>query len=44
MVEGAIGKEETDEVAVMVETYDPMHLASDGMAVNDPDYMSSWTK
>lgn len=41
-IEGAIGKEGTDEVAVMVEAYDPLKVTREGSAVEDRKYMSSW--
>ena len=43
-VEGAIGKEGTDEVAVMVEAYEPLKLTKTAMSLEDRDYMSSWYK
>ncbi len=43
-VEGAIGKEGTDEVAVMVEAYEPLKLTKDALKLEDSDYMSSWYK
>ncbi|MCL5438163.1 MAG: homogentisate 1,2-dioxygenase [Thermoplasmataceae archaeon] len=42
-VEKAIGKEETDEVAVMVEAYEPLFIADDAIGVDDPGYMDSWS-
>ena len=42
-IEGAIGKEGTDEVAVMVEAYEPMSLTSTARDVEDSDYMKSWS-
>jgi homogentisate 1,2-dioxygenase len=41
-VQGAIGKEGTDEVAVMVEAYRPLKLTKEAKAIEDPAYMSSW--
>ena len=43
-VEDSIGKEGTDEVAVMVEAYDPLKLADDSLGLDDPDYMGSWIR
>ncbi len=43
-VEGAIGKEGTEEVAVMVETYSPLKVARAALDVEDKAYMSSWYK
>jgi len=41
-VESAIGKTETDEVAVMVEAYDPLEITSTADQVEDRQYMKSW--
>ena len=41
-VQGAIGKEGTDEVAVMVEAYRPLKLTKEAKAIEDSAYMSSW--
>ena len=41
-VENAIGKEGTDEVAVMIETYDHLFLTKKGKEIEDPDYSKSW--
>ena len=41
-IEGAIGKEGTDEVAVMIETYDHLFLTETGKKIEDPDYSMSW--
>ena len=41
-LEQSIGKEGTDEVAVMVETYGQLKVASDGFKVEDTEYMQSW--
>lgn len=41
-VEGAIGKEGTDEVAVMVEAYRPLKLTEEALKLEDTNYMSSW--
>lgn len=43
-VEKSIGAEETDEVAVMVEAYEQLHLTEDAEEIEDPDYMKSWYK
>ncbi len=42
MVEKSIGKGETDEVAVMVETNDPLSVTQDGSNILDRSYMESW--
>jgi homogentisate 1,2-dioxygenase len=41
--EASIGKEFFDELAVMVDTFQPLQLGEAGLAVNDPSYRSSWT-
>ncbi|EQB67753.1 MAG: hypothetical protein AMDU1_APLC00099G0002 [Thermoplasmatales archaeon A-plasma] len=41
-LEAAIGKEGTDEVAVMVEAYEPLKIARDAKEVEDRNYMGSW--
>ena len=41
-VEKAIGKESTDEIAVMVEAYEPLKLTKYARELDDPDYMKSW--
>lgn len=41
-VEGAIGKKSTDEVAVMIEAYEPLKFTEIAEKVEDGDYMNSW--
>lgn len=43
-VEAAIGREGTEEVAVMVEAYAPLKVAKAALDVEDTGYMSSWYK
>lgn len=43
-VQAAIERDGTDEVAVMVEAYEPLKLTKDALDVEDRDYMSSWYK
>ncbi len=43
-VENAIGKEGTDEIAVMVEAYSPLKLTKTAQDIEDKSYMSSWYK
>ncbi|EQD34641.1 homogentisate 1,2-dioxygenase, partial [mine drainage metagenome] len=43
-VEGALGKEGTDELAVMIETYDPLRLTEYGATMDEPEYMKSWSQ
>ncbi|HKJ96684.1 MAG TPA: homogentisate 1,2-dioxygenase, partial [Thermoplasmataceae archaeon] len=41
-VHASIGKEETDEIAVMVEAYKPLKVTREGSEIEDKKYMSSW--
>jgi homogentisate 1,2-dioxygenase len=40
--EGSIGKEKTDELAVMVDTFRPLCLTEHALTVEDRDYAYSW--
>ncbi len=40
--EGSIGKERTDELAVMVDTFRPLQLTSHAVALEDEGYAYSW--
>lgn len=40
--EGSIGKEATDELAVMVDTFRPLQLTKAAAAFENPDYFRSW--
>lgn len=40
--EASVGVERTDELAVMVDTFRPLHLAKPGLEYNDVDYLRSW--
>jgi len=40
--EASIGAKRTDELAVMVDTFRPLHLARAVLEVDDPDYVRSW--
>ena len=42
MSEASIGKQETDEVAVMIDTFEPLHITQEAIACEDPDYAYSW--
>lgn len=42
-VEKSIGAKETHELAVMIDTFRPLHLTTDAVAFLDPDYPMSWT-
>ena len=41
-VERSIGKEKTDEYAVMVDTFKPLKLTKQAMQIEDADYYKSW--
>ncbi len=43
-VENSIGKTETNEVAVMVEAYEPLGMTSSAAKIEDRGYMKSWYK
>ena len=42
MTEASIGKKETQELAVMVDTFYPLSLTKEAVALEKPEYMSSW--
>ncbi len=41
-VEGSLGKTATDELAVMVDTFEPLQIAESALALEDPQYYRSW--
>jgi homogentisate 1,2-dioxygenase len=41
-VEKALGKQDTDELAVMVDTFRPLKLGAAAEALDDPNYPFSW--
>jgi len=41
-VERSIGKQKTDELAVMVDTFKPLQLTEEAMKIADETYMQSW--
>ena len=41
-VERSIGKKQTDEYAVMVDTFKPLKLTKQAMLIEDADYHKSW--
>jgi homogentisate 1,2-dioxygenase len=43
-VEAALGKESTDELAVMIDTFRPLLLADGARECEDPDYPWSWAR
>ena len=42
MAEKSIGKTETHELAVMVDTFRPLLLTEHSVALEDPEYYRSW--
>ncbi len=40
--EASIGQKETNELAVMVDTFRGLHVSREAVAVEDPDYYLSW--
>lgn len=40
--EASIGKRGTEELAVMIDTFAPVHLAAGALALEDPGYALSW--
>jgi homogentisate 1,2-dioxygenase len=43
MYEGSIGKERTDELAVMIDSFRPLKLTKQAAQLEDKDYPYSWT-
>jgi homogentisate 1,2-dioxygenase len=41
-VEKSIGKKETRELAVMVDTFKPLWLTEEAAKIESPDYYRSW--
>ncbi|MBV8886077.1 MAG: homogentisate 1,2-dioxygenase [Chroococcidiopsidaceae cyanobacterium CP_BM_RX_35] len=41
--EGSIGKERTDELAVMIDTFRPLQLTRNAVSLEDKDYPYSWS-
>jgi homogentisate 1,2-dioxygenase len=42
MYEGSIGKERTNELAVMIDTFRPLRLTTNAIALEDKNYVYSW--
>ncbi|MDJ0618802.1 MAG: homogentisate 1,2-dioxygenase [Calothrix sp. MO_192.B10] len=42
MYEGSIGKERTEELAVMIDTFKPLRLTTNAIALEDKNYAYSW--
>lgn len=43
-VEKSIGKEATDELAVMIDPFHPLMITDEALKIEDPGYYSSWQK
>jgi homogentisate 1,2-dioxygenase len=43
-VEKSIGAKETKELAVMIDTFHPLHLTVDGLDIENPGYTMSWAE
>jgi homogentisate 1,2-dioxygenase len=41
-MERSIGQKETDELAVMVDTFKPLMVTEDAMKIDDGKYYQSW--
>ena len=41
-IEESIGVKETNEFAVMIDTFKPVHLTTDSKKVEDEKYIYSW--
>jgi homogentisate 1,2-dioxygenase len=41
-IEESIGKTETRELAVMLDTFKPLMVTRQALGIEDPDYMASW--
>jgi len=40
--ERSIGKKETNELAVMIDTFRPLQVTQDALGIEDPNYKYSW--
>jgi homogentisate 1,2-dioxygenase len=43
-LEASLDKVRTEEVAVMVDTFDPLLIGAESLATEDPDYWRSWSR
>jgi len=43
-IEKSIGKKETKELAVMVDTFKPLYITKQALEIEDPDYYKSWVE
>ena len=41
-IEKSIGKEATHELAVMVDTFRPLHICEEALDIEDKEYYKSW--
>ncbi len=41
--EASIGKEKTEELAVMVDTFNPLHITTQALELEKPGYQASWS-
>lgn len=41
-VESSLGATKTEELAVMLDTFHPLYLTTEALAIEDPDYWKSW--
>ena len=39
-----MGKKKTDELALMVDTFKPLQVATPALEIEDADYYKSWTE
>ena len=42
--EGSIGKKETHELAVMIDTFNPLQITENALKIDDGKYYKSWLK
>ena len=40
--QGSIGKTQTQELAVMIDTFNPLKITEAALKINDPNYFNSW--
>lgn len=43
-IEGSIGKKRTEELAVMIDTFNPLKITAAAVEIEDRNYFKSWTK
>ena len=43
-MERSIGKKETEELAVMVDTFKPLMVTEEALKINDDNYYKSWVE